>query len=309
MANHDKPLSSLLSRRRPLVLDGAMGTELQRRGVDVGLPLWSANALLVAPDVVLQIHRESIDAGADIITTATFRTTARTFRRAALPDRSAPLTRRAVDLAKQARSELPERTVLIAGSVAPLEDCYRPDLVPATAELAAEHAEHTARLAAEGVDFLLLETMGTVKEIEEAARAAAATGKEFVVSFLCATDGRLYSGEPLGEAVAAACAHAPAALSVNCVSPKFIESPLEAIARISNLPLFAYGNVGLPNVELTDTDFTRDVGEDQYAAGARSWVRRGVAVVGGCCGTTPDDVRAVAHALEGMRFPPAGKGA
>lgn len=304
-----RPLTDLLSRRRPLVLDGAMGTELQRRGVNVGLPLWSANALLVAPEVVLQIHRESIQAGADIITSATFRTTARTFRRAGLPDRSAALTRRAVDLAKQARSEFTERTVLIAGSVAPLEDCYRPDLVPSATELAVEHTEHSARLAAEGVDFLLLETMGTVKEIKEAARAAAATGKEFVVSFLCTTDGRLYSGEPLGEAVATACAQGPAALSVNCVSPKFIEPPLETIARITNLPLFAYGNVGLPNVELTDTDFTRDVGEDQYAASARSWVRRGVAVVGGCCGTTPDDVRAVAHALEGMRFPPAGKGA
>lgn len=309
MANLDKPLSFLLSRRRPLVLDGAMGTELQRRGVDVGLPLWSANALLVAPDVVLQIHRESIDASADIITTATFRTTARTFRRAALPDRSAALTRQAVELAKRARAGFPDREVLIAGSIAPLEDCYRPDLVPPAGELAAEHGEIAVRLAREGVDFLLLETMGSVREINAAARAAAATGKEFVVSFLCATDGRLYSGEPLGEAVAAACAHSPAALSVNCVSPKFIEPPLEAIARISNLPLFAYGNVGLPNVELTDTDFTRDIGEDQYAAGARSWVRRGVAVVGGCCGTTPDDVRAVAHALEGMRFPPAGKGA
>ena len=88
----------LLETRGPLILDGAMGTELQRRGVDIGLPLWSANALVAAPDIVLQIHRDYIAAGADIITTNTFRTTPRAFRNAGLPDRSAELTASAVHL-------------------------------------------------------------------------------------------------------------------------------------------------------------------------------------------------------------------
>jgi len=173
--------------------------------------------------------------------------------------------------------------------------------VPATAELAAEHAEHTARLAAEGVDFLLLETW-TVKEIEEAL-VLQRNGKEFCELPLCNRRPAVQRRAARGGC-RCGLRHAPAALSVNCVSPKFIESPLEAIARISNLPL-RLRQRRLPNVELTDTDFTRDVGEDQYAAGpARGCAARGC---GGCCGTTPDDVRAVAHASRDA-LPPGGRG-
>ncbi|MEK9139284.1 MAG: homocysteine S-methyltransferase family protein, partial [Bacteroidota bacterium] len=129
------PLSRMLASRTPLILDGAMGTELQRRGVDTGLPLWSANALMVHPEVILQIHKEYIEAGADIITTNTFRTTRRTFQRANLPDRSHALTKTALKLAQQARESFPDRQLLVAGSIAPVEDCYRPDLVPSEKEM------------------------------------------------------------------------------------------------------------------------------------------------------------------------------
>ncbi|MBM2840689.1 MAG: homocysteine S-methyltransferase [Bacteroidetes bacterium] len=102
-------LKDLLSSKSTIILDGAMGTELQRRDVDTGLPLWSANALMVHPEVVLQIHKDYIEAGADIITTNTFRTTRRTFRRANLPDRSLQFTKSAVALARKARDEFPDR--------------------------------------------------------------------------------------------------------------------------------------------------------------------------------------------------------
>ncbi|MGH9425268.1 MAG: homocysteine S-methyltransferase family protein, partial [Terriglobia bacterium] len=177
-----------------LILDGAMGTELQRRGVDTGLPLWSANALISHPETVLQIHKDYIEAGADIITTNTFRTTRRTMHRANLPDRSSQLTANAVEHAHQACKSFPDREILIAGSIAPLEDCYRPDLVPSDRELREEHAELAERLAEASVDFILLETMNTIREIYAACAAAKATGKEVVASFICNTKGELYGG-------------------------------------------------------------------------------------------------------------------
>jgi S-methylmethionine-dependent homocysteine/selenocysteine methylase len=297
------PLARLIARKSPALLDGAMGTELERRGVAVGLPLWSAHALLSSPETVRRIHDEYIDAGANIITSNTFRTTRRTFHRAGLPDRSAELTARAVILAGESIAAFPRDQVLLAGSVAPLEDCYHPELVPGDIALREEHAEHAGRLAEAGADFLLLETMGTLREAAAAAEAARGTGLEFVVSFLCNTEGALYGGEPLPEAVRLIMRLSPAAVSLNCVSPRLmgrslahLQSALRGSPHGENVPIGVYANVGAPGGE-RDTPFHRDVGPVEYAEFARTWVNAGVSIVGGCCGTTPEYIRAVSGAI------------
>jgi len=295
-------LQDTLQTRIPLILDGAMGTELQRRGINTGLPLWSANALLSRPDEVLQIHKDYIAAGADIITTNTFRTTRRTMHRANLPDRSLQLTRAAVDLARRAREAFPEKSILIAGSIAPLEDCYRPDLVPSEAELKDEHTELAERLEEGGVDFILIETMNTVREAYAACTAARATGKEVVVSFVCDKEGNLLGGESLAEAVRTIAELRPTSFSINCVSPRYMNHALTILkSSISNfqssIPFAAYGNVGLPESNLLGWEFTHDISEDEYAIHVREWARMGAAIVGGCCGTTPGYVGAVASVL------------
>ena len=297
------PLGDLFALRRPVILDGAMGTELQRRGIETGLPLWSANALLSSPETVRQIHVDYVRAGADIITSNTFRTTRRTFRRAGLPDRSARLSDLAVSLAKEARAGYPDRPLMIAGSMAPLEDCYHPELVPPQPELREEHAENAQRLTEAGVDFLLLETMGTIREALAAAEAARATGKEFVASFLCNAHGSLYDGESLQDAVYAIAPLLPSAFSINCVSPRSMELPLKnmllAVRNLSGthvVPLAVYANVGVPGGEHGD-ELIPDVGPDEYGECARRWVRKGVAIIGGCCGTTPEHITAVKRAL------------
>jgi len=289
-------LSQALQEKRPLILDGAMGTELQRRGIDTGLPLWSARSLRTHPEVVLAIHREYIAAGSDIITTNTFRTTRRTFRRARLPDESGLLTERAVDIARQARATFPDRHILLAGSMAPLEDCYRPDLVPPHNELEEEHGELANRLARAGVDFILLETMGTLREATAACAAACATGKEVVVSFLCNAKGDLYGGEPLEEAVDAILPSGPAAVSLNCSSVRHLPSAVERLARTTSLPFGVYGNVGLPDQE-RGWEFTRDVPAEEYAMHAVRWYASGASLIGGCCGTTPAYISALVRAL------------
>lgn len=297
----DRPLAHLTGAGRAVILDGAMGTELRNRGVDTGLPLWSANALLAAPDTVRALHEEYILAGAEIITTDTFRTTPRTFRRAGLPDRSAEMTLLAVALARQARSAHPDRKVLIAGSMAPLEDCYHPELVPPDEELRREHAEHAERLAAAGVDFLLLETMGTMREARAAAEAARVTGKEFVVSFICDQEGRLLGGESLNDAVQAIAPLSPAGFSLNCISPRVLDPSLRNLSSaVSSLPvgrpcaLGVYANVGQAGADL-DGEFFADVDEDEYGSFARAWFRAGFTIIGGCCGTTPGYIRRAAE--------------
>jgi S-methylmethionine-dependent homocysteine/selenocysteine methylase len=293
--NH--PLGAQLSQHPLLILDGAMGTELQRQGIDVGLPLWSARALLSDPDSVLWIHQQYILAGADIITTNTFRTTSRTFARAGLPDRSALLTRQAVDLAFQARSDCAAHTVLIAGSIAPLEDCYRPDLVPDDAVLVAEHTEQARRLAQAGVDFLLLETMGTIREAEAASSAASRTGKEFVVSFLCRPDGRLYGGESIADAVSAIAHLNPAAFSLNCISPHVIQPALRALRNATPLPTAVYANAGKAGYEQAG-ELVVEITPDDYASFATGWQQEGVRIIGGCCGTSAVYIECIREKLQ-----------
>ncbi len=118
----DSLFRARLSSGRALLLDGATGTELQRRGVDTSLPLWSARALLDAPGVLQTIHADYIAAGADIITTNTFRTHRRTLTRAELGARTRELTQLAVKIAREAARQV-DREVFVAGSISPLEDC------------------------------------------------------------------------------------------------------------------------------------------------------------------------------------------
>src|SRR5688572_28575025 len=118
-----------LRRGEIILLDGAMGTELERLGVPTALPLWSAQAVLDAPDRVRDVHEEYAQAGADILTAATFRTTPRSLAKAGLkgdPEKeSEALTARAVTLAREARTRAASgRDVRIAGALAPPEDCY-----------------------------------------------------------------------------------------------------------------------------------------------------------------------------------------
>src|SRR5262249_27652123 len=130
-------LRARLAAPGPMMLDGATGTELQRRGVDTRLPLWSAHALLsdAGRRVLTEIHAEYVAAGAEILTTNTSRTTPRALDRAGLLPRWTLLNRRAVEAARAAARD----GVLVAGSLAPLEDCYEVDRVPGQQECLREH--------------------------------------------------------------------------------------------------------------------------------------------------------------------------
>ncbi len=277
---------------RPILLDGALGTELSRLGAPVSAPLWSARAVRERPDLVLAVHRENVAAGADILTAGTFRTQPHLLGAAA---RGA--TRRAVELAREAASGRPG--VLVAGSVAPVEDCWRPDLVPAEADLERLHTLHAGTLAGAGVDLLLLETFGTAREWLAAARAATATGLPVIACATTREDGRLLSGEPPGDAALALLdlSPAPVAVGVNCVPARRLAASLALLAAAApGVPLAAYGNTGLPVDEALGL-FTEPVTPEDYAALALSWLALGARILGGCCGTRAGHVAALAASL------------
>ena len=184
--------------------------------------------------------------GAEIVTANTFRTHARTLAKAGLEARAGELSALAVRLAHQGAS-VPGRDVFVAGSLSPLEDCYRPDLVPEQAAVEREHAAQARFLAESGVDLILAETHNSIREAVAATRAAKATGLPTVVSLVTDGSGRLLSGESLGDAAAALLPLAPDAIGINCVPAARLAGDLAMLAAAApGVPLVAYGNLGLP---------------------------------------------------------------
>jgi S-methylmethionine-dependent homocysteine/selenocysteine methylase len=280
-------LADRLRSAEPLLLDGATGTELERRGVATRLPLWSAAALDSHPETIVQIHADYVAAGVDVVTANTFRTQRRTLAHAGLGERAAELTQRAVDLARRAAGA----SVWVFGSSPTLEDCYHPERVLEDAALVAEHAEHARHLADAGVDAVLVETMNTIREARAALRAASGVGLPALASFVCWEGARLLSGEPLADAVAAARDAGACAVGVNCLPPSNVEACVHVLAA-GPLPFGVYPNLGEPE---DNQGFRRseDLSPDDFGRLAAAWAARGASVLGGCCGTTPAHLAAV----------------
>jgi S-methylmethionine-dependent homocysteine/selenocysteine methylase len=296
------PLRERLAGESPLLLDSAMGTELERRGARSPLPLWSAWALIESPSQVLAIHRDDIEAGADVLTANTFRTHRRTLEKARKGRSAEELTRQAVELARRAAGES-RRPILVAGSLSPLEDCYRPDLVPGDEDLSREHGEQARFLASAGADLILAETHNTVRELLAAVRAAKETGLPVVASMVTDGRGRLLSGEAIEEAVRALEALRPEVLSINCVPARRLLADLRVLAEAAPAaPLSAYGNLGPPSGP-GGTLFTGEIEPDEYAALAREWLAIGARIIGGCCGTTAAHTASIRKMIDSLLLP------
>lgn len=293
-----KALSKLLEDQELIILDSAMGSELQRREEDISLPLWSARSLINNPDTVRQIHIDNIEAGADIITTNTFRTQTRTFEKAKFhleglnySQTAKKLTGRAVNLAKEA-VKLCNRNVMVAGCIAPLEDCYSPDLIPDTDELCTEHYEHVKNLVESGVDILLAETMISLKEISAVLNQIHKFDKEYCISILCKSESELFSGEKIKDALKVIEKYSPSAVMVNCIHPKYVEKIILSLKQLTDRPLGVYANIAREDYKDSD-EFARTVSEEEYLEYACGWENLGVKIIGGCCGTTPQYIKKI----------------
>jgi S-methylmethionine-dependent homocysteine/selenocysteine methylase len=281
-----------------IILDGAMGTMLEVRGISTEGPAWSARALLETPESISSIHREYIEAGAEIITANTFRTQQRSIGKQGWAGRALELTQKAVFLAKEAALQS-DTDVFVAGSMAPLEDCYRPDLVPSRKDLELEHLLHAENLAIAGVDFLLIETMNSIQEAEAAANAAKRVGLPYGVSFVCNDAGDLLSGESLGDAMVAIEPNMPDFVGINCVPSAVLNHSINNLVAATNLPIAAYGNIGF-NEDFPVWHSTRDYNFEEYSEETMNWRSSQLKFLGGCCGTQPGHIHSLhsAHKKE-----------
>jgi S-methylmethionine-dependent homocysteine/selenocysteine methylase len=283
---------------RPVFLDAAVGTAFSQAGVETDTALWSGLAPLEHRELLGRIHGEHVAAGADLLTTCTFRTTHRAFGAA---DRPRGEWRRAAAAAVSIAREVAGEQVLVAGSIAPLEDCWRTDLAPSGPAALAEHVLLASELVSAGVDLLWLETFGALGELEAAARAAGEAGSMLGIGFAASlttnADGALLSGQPLEDAVTLLSDLGAEAISINCVPAWFVDRALDRLlASAGDTPVGVYASLAQaePSQIWQGSAF---LDPTDYAELASGWVQRGASLIGACCGSTAEHVAALRSRL------------
>lgn len=278
------------------LLDGGMGTELRARGVEVPshvTSIWSARALLSAPEAVRRVHADYLAAGADVITVNNYALTPILLAREKMDDRLEELTIRATDLARRARDES-GRPARIAGSVPPLGTSYRPDLVGSDASLL-EGYRRILDVLASRVDLLLCETLASAREARAALTAARETELEVWLSWTLqgTRPDHLPSGETLREAYEAVAPIGADAYLVNCCGANFVTRAIPILRRLTDRPVGGYGNSadvvprGGRAGPVDPSGRHKPLTPGEYLLAAERWIADGATVVGGCCSTRP----------------------
>ncbi|TVR93014.1 MAG: homocysteine S-methyltransferase family protein [Spirochaetaceae bacterium] len=287
------------------LLDGGVGQEIYKRAQKTAHPLWSTKVMMDRPDIVKEVHKDFMKAGARIITINSYACTPTRLERDGEVDWFERLQRQALNIALEARDDLGSQAedVQIAGCLPPLAGSYEPDARP-FAELKHEY-EQIVALQAPVVDLFLIETISTVKEAQAAVEAALETDRATCLGLNLSDEqpNTLRSGESIAEALAAISAYPLAGLMFNCSLPETIGEGLKALRHL-DIPYGGYAN-GFASVDLLKIGGTvdalsarKDLHEDTYADHVMSWIHRGATMVGGCCEISPSYIDHLRNRIE-----------
>jgi methionine synthase I (cobalamin-dependent)/5,10-methylenetetrahydrofolate reductase len=293
--------------RRVLVFDGAMGTMLYGEGVPFTQCFDAMN--LARPELVLGVHRSYVDAGADIVETNTFGGNRFRLAEHGLEGQVADINRAGVRLAREAAAG----RAYVAGAIGPIGKPLAPIGVVPPDEAEAAFREQAAALGEAGVDLFVIETISNLLEMERAVAAARAEapGIPIVAQMTFSEEGKTIIGNKPTEIVRRLEAMGVDAVGANCsVGPQGIMDVIEKMAAVARVPLSAQPNAGLPH--LVGGRLLYLATPEYFEEYTRRLVESGVSLVGGCCGTTPAHVAAIAKAARplavGTARRPAGNG-
>ena len=307
----------LLEKQEVIILDGALGTELERRGYDVSGKLWSAKYLLENPQILQDLHEVYVQAGSDIITTSSYQASIPAFVEAGLsPEKAYELMKETVCLARDAiqnvwkvlSSEVKKQRPypLVAGSVGPYA-AYLADGSEYTGAYHLSEAEfkdfHRPRIQAllgAGCDLLAIETIPNGAEAAAILRLLAEEfpKTEAYLSFVAQSENTISDGTKI-ELLGRLAQSSPQILAVgfNCTAPHLIAPLLEKLKQVCDKPLLSYPNSG--EIYNVATNTWQDNPEQQLCLTDYSqlWKKQGVQLFGGCCRTRPEDIRRLASEL------------
>lgn len=309
LLNIMNPIEKILKKHKMIILDGALATELERRGCNINDSLWSAKILAENPEVIKSVHYDYFNSGADFAITSSYQATIEGFTKRGFNDLEArELIKRSVEIAIDARNEFWENLnnkenrpyPLVAASVGPygayLADGseYRGDYNITEEELMDFHRERMKLLVEAGADILACETIPSLME----ANAIVKLLEEFKgvycwISFSCKSDSQISDGTLIAD-----CAklldnyEQVAAIGLNCTAPKYVSSLINEIKNNTKKPIVVYPNSGEEyNAELKEWN-GHSTGES-YSCSSKIWYENGARLIGGCCRTTPEDIKQI----------------
>jgi len=306
-----KSLVERLQAGEILLLDGGVSTEIRRRGVALDKNVWSGLATKTNPDEVRQVHEDYIRAGAQIITANTYSTARHVLESINLGHESKMLNLKSVQLAQQARDAVAEEPVLIAGSMSSMPPLTSHREVAIDGQVESSYQELAESLASAGVDLIIAEMMRDVENASMVIRAAVSTGLPVLIGFsaMMADNGvdvrslrwkntdDTTEAHDFGEMVERLKPLGGVAAGVMHTRVEDTAAALAVLRRHWSGPLLAYAETG--KLILPDWRYEEVSSPEQYAAEIDGWIRDfGVQIVGGCCGTGPEHIRALRELLD-----------
>lgn len=282
----------------PLILDGATGTELQKRGYtgDVCAEQWT----LEHPETIIDIQRGYVDSGSQVLYTPTFGANRRKLEEHGIFNRTEDCNRRLAALSEQAANG----KALRAGDISPTGAFLAPLGDVSFEELVDIYTQQAAGLESAGVDLFVIETMMTLSDARAAVLAVrSVSDKPVFVTFTCDENGRSISGGDVTAALVVLQGMGIDAFGLNCsAGPEQMLPQLRRLREYARVPLIAKPNAGMP--QIADGKAVYDCTPEEFVSLIPDMLRTGVAVFGGCCGTTAAHIAALRDALDGASVTP-----
>ena len=304
------PIAFILDLQPVLVIDGALATELERRGYDLRDKLWSAKILLEQPEAIQQVHYDYFKAGADCAITASYQATLEGFARRGLNNAEAiGLMKKSVNLARAARDEFwadesnraGRVKPFIAASVGPYGaflangEEYIGNYGLTEKELMDFHRPRMQALIAAGADLLACETIPCLIEAQALVKLLSEfEGIHAWISFSCRDEVHVCEGDTLEDCIRQIEVNPQVvAVGVNCTSPVYISSLIHEAKKVTNKPVLVYPNSG-ETYDSNKKDWNNDPVHESFGEEAKEWYEAGARLIGGCCRTTPEDIQVIA---------------
>lgn len=281
--NRYETLMQRIAQGEQILIDGATGTEVERRGVPQLDHAWSGGGAITHPDIVRQIHEDYIAHGAQIVISNTFATARHCLEKAGWAEHFDTLNRRGVELAMEARANQQTPHVLVAGGISHWDFSNDP---PSLAELRTNMEDEAAIMADAGADLFMLEMMCDLDKLAICIESAQKTGLPVWAGLTCdlAEDGtpKLWHKGTVAEGVEMCKQYNLPLISIMHTQVQFVDASLDAVQANWDGPVGVYAHSGI--FEDGKWIFDSVISPEEYAAYSEGWLKRGVNLIGGCCG-------------------------
>ncbi|MEM7346798.1 MAG: homocysteine S-methyltransferase family protein [Chloroflexota bacterium] len=299
MNRYDKLMERLKNGER-ILIDGATGTEVERRGVPQIEGAWNGGGTLSHPDTIRGIHEDYIRCGAQLVISNTFATSRHILQAAGVEEHFETINRRAVELACEARDSMGNPDVLVAGGVTHWSFA---DQAPSLDQLRTNIEDEVAIMADTGAELLMLEMMIDIERMLVTLEAAQTSGLPVWVGFTCEVDDegvvRLWDGPTLADAITAIQDKNVPLISIMHTDVKYVDAALEVLQANWSKPIGVYAHSGDYVEEEAQWVFDDVISPEAYATAATRWLQSGVQVIGGCCGIGTEHITRLKTILTG----------